>query len=625
MAKIAKKNENGFTLIEILLISVIVLLIAVSVTMLFTGGRKTWTSADKGSETIQNAVIGMEKLVREIKNSPGLTDFNEAIGAEPEIRFKILRKDGSGKDITRYAKVKREGNYLKYGERATDSETDGDWTLSSLVYPEFPLSNLAYPVTNLSFTFKKLNGDTATELSDVKSVVINMTTSEDGVTIPLKSSTYLVMEEATAQEMNFDGTPDDPNDPAPPGSEEHHFNEGNNENPPGNPPPPPGANGDNVGGWSISDYAVYGDRAVSISNSVVINGNTGTRNLSGAAFNSANSSEIYGYLAVKGSLNMSNSGAINGNSIAAACVSPSSYSTNFANSAKTNSHFWTLKNITMSNSSRINGTVSQLAGATITCYNTSGYTKRQEISAKPAFMEDPMDYTEVTTPKRSEMWGTSIFPKLPAAWDTFSGMSVVPVGGTNLNYASQTATIAGANWGNVTASNSSIITLTPGSTFKDFYISNSSFVNMSSGNYYFNKLDTANSSKIRFTFTEIGGQKQPIRLFVKTTFSLSNSSSFEYINGGTNNGADLVYVEPITGMSCANSVQWRGFIYVPNGNVSFTNSSTLTGAVYSGREVQFSNSTNVTYVPPAYDYITTDGDGKHSILLGDKFYPQIAH
>ncbi|MEK7396276.1 MAG: prepilin-type N-terminal cleavage/methylation domain-containing protein, partial [Candidatus Poribacteria bacterium] len=370
MAKIAKKNENGFTLIEILLISVIVLLIAVSITMLFTGGRKTWTSADKGSETIQNAVIGMEKLVREVKNSPGLTYFDPS-----EIRFAILRKDTTDIDgdgnvteyVTKYARAKRDGSYLKYGERDTDSDNDGDWALS----------NLAYPVTSLSFIFKKLDGSDAIPgtdvVTDVKSVLISMTTSEDGITIPLKSSTYLVMEEATEETRNFDGTPDEPGEPGP---DDHHFNEGDEETPSGDPPPPPGANGDGVGGWGISDYAVYGDRKVGIANSVVINGNVGTRNLSGAAFNSSNSSKIYGYLAVKGSLNMSNSGAINGNSIAAACVSPSSYSTNFANSARTNSHFWTLKNITMSNSSRINGTVSQLAGATITCYNSSGYTER---------------------------------------------------------------------------------------------------------------------------------------------------------------------------------------------------------------------------------------------------------
>ncbi len=589
MLKIIKRNEKGFTLVEILLISVLVVLVAVSVTMLFSGGRRSWTSADKGAETIQNAVIGMEKIVREIKNSPGVTYFSDS-----EVRFAVLRKDSTDIDgdgdtneyVSKYARVKRDGNYLKYGERDTDSDNDNDWTLS----------NLAYPVTNLSFSFKKLDGTDAIpgvdDPADVRSVLINMTTSENGVTIPLTSRAFLATDTAVAK--NFDGTPNDPNDPDP---DDHHFNEGNDET---NESPPPGSKGDGVRGWGLSDYCVYGDRAVSIANSVVINGNVGTRSLSGASFNSANNSQINGYLVVKGSFNMSNSGGISDESIAAACVTPSSYTVNFANNCRANAHFWTLKNITMSNSSRINGTVYQLAGATITCHNTSGYNERVEISDKPEFMKDPLD--------GEGSWDTTVFPQLPPA-ENFN----LP-GGANLNYWNQTATVPGGNYGNVNISGSCHITLTPGSTFRDFSISNSSYVYIPAGDYYFNKITMSNSSRMIFNF--IDGTR-PVRLFVKTTASLSNSSSFGYNNGGPNNGADLLYLEANNGVTFSNSVQWRGFIYAPNGDVSFSNSTTLTGAVYSGREVQFSNNTTATYVPPAYNYA-----GKTPILLGAKFYPQ---
>jgi len=587
MSKIFRKSEKGFTLVEILLISVVVVLVAVSITMLFSGGRRTWTSADKDSETIQNAVVGMEKLVREIKNSPGLTYFSNS-----EVRFAVLRKDSTDLDgdgdtneyVSKYARVKRDGSYLKYGERDEDSENDGDWTLS----------NLAYPVTNLSFSFKKLDGSDAIpgtdEPSSVRSVLINMTTSENGVTIPLTSRAFLSVDTAVA--ANFDGTPNDPDDPDP---DDHHFNEGNDET---DNPPPPGSKGDGVKGWGLSDYCVYGDRAVSIANSVEIKGNVGTRSLSGASFNSANSSKIRGYLVVKGSFNMSNSGAISDESIAAGCVPGCSI--NFANNCKANANFWTLNNITMSNSSRINGTVYQLAGATITCHNTSGYTERVEISSKPEFMKDPM-YEEGD-------WNKTVFPQLPPA-ENFN----LP-GGSNLNYANQTATIPFGNYGNVTISNSSRITLTPGSTYKDFSVSNSSYVYIPAGDYYFNRLTMSNSSRLTFNFVD---GTRPVRLFVKTTASFSNSSSFRYENGGPNNGADLLYLEANSGVTFSNSVQWRGFIYAPNGNVTFSNSTTLAGAVYSGREVQFSNSTTATYIPPAYNFL-----GKQPILLGAKFYPQ---
>ncbi len=211
LSGVFNKNEKGFTLIEIILISVIVLLIGVSIIVPFRGGKKTWQSADKDSETIQNAVIGMEKVVREIKNSPGLTAF-----ATTAIRFAILRKDDDPNDpdidldgitdeyVTKYAMVKKDGDYLKYGERSADSASEGDWTLS----------DLAYPVTNLSFSFKKANGDDANpgdDPADVKSILINLTTSDGGVTIPLTSRAYLVMGESSV-EYNFDGTPDDPDD-----------------------------------------------------------------------------------------------------------------------------------------------------------------------------------------------------------------------------------------------------------------------------------------------------------------------------------------------------------------------------------------------------------------------------
>lgn len=587
MLKTVKRNEKGFTLVEILLISVVVVLVAVSITMLFSGGRRSWTSADKGSETIQNAIIGMEKIVREIKNSPGMSYFSDS-----EVRFMVLRKDSTDIDgdgdtneyVTKYARIKRDGNYLKYGERDTDSDNDNDWTMS----------NLAYPVTNLSFSFKKLDGTDAVpgvdDPADVRSVLINMTTSENGVTIPLTSRAFLSAETAVA--YNFDGTPNDPNDPDP---DDHHWNEGNDET---DEQPPPGSKGDGVKGWGLSDYCVYGDRRVSIANSVKIYGNVGTRSLSGTPFDSANSSEIYGYLVVKGSFNMSNAGAISDESIAAACVENSSNTVNFANNCVANANFWTLKNITMSNSSRINGTVYQLAGKTITCHNTSGYSKRVEISSKPEFMKDPLD--------GEGSWDATVFPQLPPA-ESFT----LP-GGSNLNYWNQTATVPAGNYGNVNISGSCHITLTPGSTFKDFSISNSSYVYLPAGDYYFKKITMSNSSRMIFNF--IDGTR-PVRLFVQETASLSNSSSFGYNNGGPNNGADLLYLEAIGGVIFSNSVQWRGFIYAPNGNVSFSNSTTLTGAVYSGREVQFSNSTIATYVPPAYNYIN-----KTPILLGQKFY-----
>ncbi|MDQ1327325.1 MAG: hypothetical protein QG641_605, partial [Candidatus Poribacteria bacterium] len=101
----------------------------------------------------------------------------------------------------------------------------------------------------------------------------------------------------------------------------------------------------------------------------------------------------------------------------------------------------------------------------------------------------------------------------------------------------------------------------------------------------------------------------------KNSVSLSNSSTFEYINGGINGGADLVYLEAGTGLTCSNSVQWRGFVYAPNGDVNFSNATSLTGAVYSTKRVMFANSTVATYVAPKYI-----DSGNSQNLLPLKFY-----
>jgi len=565
MAKIAKKNENGFTLIEVLLISVIVLLIAVSITMVFTGGRRTWTSADKGSETIQNAVVGMEKLVREIKNSPGLTFFDPY-----EIRFAVLRNDGSGNYVTKYARVKRDGNYLKYGERDTDSDNNGDWTLS----------NLAYPVTNLSFSFKKLDGSSANpgtdNPTDVKSVLINMITSDDGVEIPLNSRAYLVMGKA----FNFDGTPEDE-------GEDHHFNEGDDETPPGN-FPPPGSKGDGVNGWGLTDYVIYGDEEVSIENNCTINGNVGTRSLAGNPYLSANSTEINGYLVVKGSFNMNNGSQVNKESVLAACGPSPTDSSIFANNCQINGHFWTLKDTSMYNSSWINGTVYKPSPPPTLNGPQAKFNLFHDITAELAagdhsFMLDPAIEA-----------GKSVFPTMPSAQSS--------------GFAGTTPDVK---------INKNSLTIDPG-LYDEIVISNSAILTMKSGTYYINSFIMKNSARVRFNFISNG----PIWIYVKTSVTLSNSASFEYLNNDIPSaipkfGADLLYIEPREGMTCENSVQWKGFIYAPDGDITFSNGTTLYGAAYTGKKANIDNHITATYIAPAFDY-----DSKTPILLPDKFYPQ---
>ena len=589
MTKFALKRKKGVTLIELLIIVVIIAIVGTAGALSFKSGHNTWGNSDKQSETIQNAVVGMEKLEREIKNSPGLTSFSDSA-----IRFAVLRNDGSGNYVTQYAMAKRNGDYLMYGERPTDSSNEGDWTLN----------NLAYPVTNLSFSFLKSDGSPAVPGTDgpdtVKSIEIKMTTADGDITIPLKSKAYLVMNsDGVVDAEHFDGTPD-PDDTG-----EHHFDEGEKDT--GGVPPPPGSKGDGAGGWSIADYAVYGDTGVIINNSGKVYGSVGT---GGATYDSHNSVEVQGYLVARGTLNMNNSGAICGDSVAAAYASPSSVS--FANSARANAHFWTRRNINMSNSSWIHGTVYHPSTTSIALSGSSGYDKDvTELTSSPPIPLTPPNWMEKLLPKipagDPDALGWDLPPGLD--WTTQPFLGGLP-GGVNKSYANQSDSLLAGNYGNLTLKNSSNVTILPG-TFLNLSLSNSCRLNMSAGDYYFNSISISNSSRVKFDFTA-----GPIRIFVKTTVNLSNSSSFEYGPGsGTYYGADLLYLEAKGGLTFSNSVQWRGFIYCPNGSVSFSNSTTLAGAVYSKQQVDLSNSTVVTFVPPRYYGKNNSGN-----LLGSTFY-----
>jgi len=564
MINIFAKSRKGLTFIELLLVVSIIAIVGTAGVLSFRSGRTTWGSSDKQTQVIQSAVVGMEKVSRELNNSPGLTSISNN-----EIRFKVLRdKNNVGNYIEWFARLKRVGNDLKYLEKSTNAALDNDNDLNTL----------ASPVTSLSFIYLMADGVTQTTVPDeVKSVKINMTTEDGGVTIPLVNQVYIRADNTTAGLLDFEDGDTGDTTPPPPGTN-----------------PDPGSLGNGIDGWTADDYCIYGQTGVNVSNSSKIYGNVGTH---GSSYNSQNSVEVHGYLVVYGTLNMSNSGSLAGDSIAAAYTP--SYSVNFANSARAAANLWTFGKVTMSNSSRINGTVYQpntLTAPTITCNNSSGYTAKE--------LKAPTDMAFLLT----------LFPTLPEKepgtsfnWNT-----------SNQNVWNTTTSLSGTNYGDIGVSGSSVLTLAP-TNARNLDISNSSRVNMTSGNYYFNKINICNSSKIRINFTtNSSGQVQPIRIFMKDRFDLSNSSSFVFYKNGSEwsdqyEAARYIYVEARNGLTCSNSVQWKGFIYVPNGDINFSNSTSLVGAAICSGTVNLANSVEATYVAPIYNTTTQ--------LLRSSFHP----
>ncbi len=323
-----------------------------------------------------------------------------------------------------------------------------------------------------------------------------------------------------------------------------------------------------------------------------------------------NSSEINGYLIVKGAFNsgegsfgMENHSQIN-DSVLAACGLLSSDSA-FGNNCQINGNFWTLKNITMDNSSWIEGTV-YMPKSPIIMTPAPPNARCKDLDTDELndgihrFMLDIGDTYSDGGVSKTVLPGESVFPQLPQAESVgFTGTEDVKISKDNRVIDSD---------------------ISPFGKYDEIEISNSARLTIKSGTYHINSFIMKNSSRVTFDF-----DNGPILIYVATSVSLSNSASFEYLDHGIasdkiNFGADLLYLEPRLGMTCSNSVQWKGFIYAPEGDVTFSNGTNLFGAVYSKEKVNISNHITATYVPPAFDY-DIDG-GKHAILLPDKFYPQ---
>ena len=69
MKIICKKNQKGFSLIEMMVVVVILGLIVLGLVTLFTGGAKSWVAGQSQLEAQRNARQAMDRMVREIREA----------------------------------------------------------------------------------------------------------------------------------------------------------------------------------------------------------------------------------------------------------------------------------------------------------------------------------------------------------------------------------------------------------------------------------------------------------------------------------------------------------------------------------------------------------------------------
>ncbi|PKP57641.1 hypothetical protein CVT91_10145 [Candidatus Atribacteria bacterium HGW-Atribacteria-1] len=72
-----KKNNKGFSLIEMMVVVVILGLIVLGLVTFFTGGTKSWVAGQSQLEAQRNARQAMDRMVREIREASEITTNND--------------------------------------------------------------------------------------------------------------------------------------------------------------------------------------------------------------------------------------------------------------------------------------------------------------------------------------------------------------------------------------------------------------------------------------------------------------------------------------------------------------------------------------------------------------------
>ncbi len=294
--------EKGVTLVELLLVVSILAIALTTIPMFTKSGDLSWRTEDNKAEVTQNALIGMDKLVRELKQSRSITDVSDSSNSQGYIQY----VDRSGASEKRF---QYNNGYLEYGDLGA-------------------LDRLAGPIGSLKFTCYDINGNVTTVVDEIKSVMIELTTIKDGISVPLTSRVFI--HEDIAGFAVEDGS---------------------------------SGGGSGGSGGGLGDFAIFGQEGVSISNSVTITGNVGTH---GSLLWSVNSTSITGDVVVSGSFSGSNSATITGDLYTRNNVT-------MQNSSRINGNVYTNGNVTMRNTARVTGNITHPAGTTITLYNSATY------------------------------------------------------------------------------------------------------------------------------------------------------------------------------------------------------------------------------------------------------------
>ncbi len=154
--------NRGLTLIEVLFVILVVAVLMLPLASQFRGVRIAWETGNKRSDLFQNARIGLDKIIRELKASKQIISVTAS--GDPAGRIEFIDKDDNTAVFERFLFGGK--SWLGYTTNGVSPSAEGDI--------------LAGPINTLVFTsFEEDAETTTTRLRAIKSVKIEMEVASD--------------------------------------------------------------------------------------------------------------------------------------------------------------------------------------------------------------------------------------------------------------------------------------------------------------------------------------------------------------------------------------------------------------------------------------------------------------
>jgi len=182
MKKITNGAKKGITLIELMIALVILSLIGTALVSNMQTGIDVWETENTHTELLQNAVTGLDKMTRELKQATQIVSvINPISGKNDYIRFKDANKTDKVFQFN--------NNYLEFGNAVTTERLAGPITKLEFKY-------FGYANDGTGKTILKDLGTNPEDKDKIRLIRIDMEAKEagSGISLPVSSQVAVLTE-----------------------------------------------------------------------------------------------------------------------------------------------------------------------------------------------------------------------------------------------------------------------------------------------------------------------------------------------------------------------------------------------------------------------------------------------